>query len=117
MVCGPATTQKQFFDNCGIRGLLDSALNGYAATAFAYGQTGSGKTFTISGHQERIENIAADTGGTPFDGLVPRSIRYLFESIARARQGTGDGETTFRYVVQKRRESGKRRSGTRMEAL
>jgi hypothetical protein len=23
MVCGPATSQKQFFDHCGIRGLLD----------------------------------------------------------------------------------------------
>ena len=47
MVSGPTTTQKQFFEGCGIRNLLDSALNGYAATAFAYGQTGSGKTFTI----------------------------------------------------------------------
>ena len=75
--------------------MLDSALNGYAATAFAYGQTGSGKTFTISGHQERIETIASDTGGTSSDGLVPRSIRYLFDCISRARQGVGDGETTF----------------------
>ena len=84
-VCHPGTTQEQFFDNCGIRGLLDSALNGYAATAFAYGQTGSGKTFTISGHSERIETVATSAAGSPFDGLVPRSIRYVFESIERAR--------------------------------
>jgi len=56
-----------------------------------YGQTGSGKTFTISGVQERIETIANDTGGSPYDGLVPRSIRYLFECIDRARQGGGGG--------------------------
>jgi hypothetical protein len=78
---------------------VDSALNGYAATAFAYGQTGSGKTFTISGLQERIETIASDTGGTASDGLVPRSIRYLFDCISRARQSGGgvgdDGQTTF----------------------
>ena len=61
---GPTTTQQQFFNGCGIKGLLDSALSGYAATAFAYGQTGSGKTFTISGVQERIETIANDTGGS-----------------------------------------------------
>ena len=66
-VCHPGTTQEQFFDNCGIRSLLDSALNGYAATAFAYGQTGSGKTFTISGHSERIETVATSAAGSPFD--------------------------------------------------
>ena len=32
------------------------------------------------------------------DGLVPRSIRYLFDCINQARQGVSDGQTTFRYV-------------------
>ena len=33
------------------------------------------------------------------DGLVPRSIRYLFDCINQARQGVSDGQTTFRYVL------------------
>uniref|UniRef100_A0A7S3DF59 Kinesin motor domain-containing protein n=1 Tax=Palpitomonas bilix TaxID=652834 RepID=A0A7S3DF59_9EUKA len=44
-----STTQEQFFHHCGVRRLLDSALDGYSATLFAYGQTGSGKTYTVSG--------------------------------------------------------------------
>ena len=81
----PKTSQEQFFNNCGIRNLLDSALNGYAATVFAYGQTGSGKTFTISGIEERISD---DTSGSQWDGLIPRSVRYAFERIAASQEGT-----------------------------
>ena len=81
----PKTSQEQFFNNCGIKNLLDSALNGYAATVFAYGQTGSGKTFTISGIEERISD---DTSGSQWDGLIPRSVRYAFERIAATQEGT-----------------------------
>lgn len=48
------TTQLDFFTASGIVALLDSALDGYAATVFAYGQTGSGKTYSMSGLEERI---------------------------------------------------------------
>ena len=83
----PKTTQEQFFASCGIRNLLDSALNGYAATVFAYGQTGSGKTFTISGIEERISD---ETSGSQWDGLIPRSVRYAFEHISKL---SGNGTT------------------------
>jgi kinesin family member 12 len=83
----PKTSQEQFFDTCGIRNLLDSALNGYAATVFAYGQTGSGKTFTISGIEERISD---ETSGSQWDGLIPRAVRYAFENIAKV---SGNGTT------------------------
>lgn len=43
-------TQTELFESSGVKSLLDSALNGYAATILAYGQTGSGKTFTMSGY-------------------------------------------------------------------
>ncbi|KAG0417890.1 Kinesin-like protein KIN-4C, partial [Dictyocoela roeselum] len=50
--------------------LLGSALEGYNATIFAYGQTGSGKTYTMGMSRD----------GFAFrDGVVPRSIAYLFE--------------------------------------
>lgn len=43
-------------------------MKGYNATIFAYGQTGSGKSFTMFG-----------TDSNP--GIIPRSCRFLFESI------------------------------------
>jgi len=48
----PETTQQIFFDDCGLKDLLDSAIGGYRACAFAFGQTGSGKTWTMSGPPE-----------------------------------------------------------------
>ena len=64
----------QVFDSLA-KDLLLGALEGVNATIFAYGQTGSGKTFTVTGGPERY----ADRG------LIPRSIAFLFHSIAQRR--------------------------------
>ena len=64
----------QVFDSLA-KELLLGALEGINATIFAYGQTGSGKTFTVMGGPERY----ADRG------LIPRSIAFLFHSIAQRR--------------------------------
>ena len=61
--------------DCLAKDLLLGALVGVNATIFAYGQTGSGKTFTVTGGPERY----ADRG------LIPRSIAFLFHSIAQRR--------------------------------
>lgn len=67
--------QQSFFDDCGVKTLVDRALDGYACTTFAFGQTGSGKTHTITG---------PDGGGD--DGIIQRSIRFLWRQVAsRAR--------------------------------
>lgn len=52
--CAMDVPQHEFFHVSGILPLLDSAIQGYAATVFAYGQTGAGKTFTMSGVEERL---------------------------------------------------------------
>ena len=44
----------ELFSKCGVNELIDSALEGYAATIFAYGQTGSGKTYTMMGSESTI---------------------------------------------------------------
>ena len=64
---------------CGVHELINSALDGYAATIFAYGQTGSGKTFTMSG----IENEIGKDDWTPghADGLFLQSVRYMWETM------------------------------------
>jgi hypothetical protein len=49
---GPGARQQDVFQQCGVKRLLDSALQGYNCTIFAYGQTGSGKSYTMSGKEE-----------------------------------------------------------------
>eukprot|EP00741_Cyanophora_paradoxa_P009082 tig00000145_g8795.t1 len=78
--------QQTIFEQSGVIQLIDSALRGYAATVFAYGQTGSGKTYSMSGVEEIIgSDTSFKRNGT--EGLIPRSIQYMFDEIARAPPG------------------------------
>lgn len=56
--------------------ILESVVNGYNGCLMAYGQTGTGKTHTILGNR---------------DGLLPESLRYLFESTQ---------DSTNQYVIE-----------------
>ncbi|XP_031560241.1 kinesin-like protein KIF12 [Actinia tenebrosa] len=78
-----ATSQAEMFEQCGIKNLINMALEGYSCTAFAFGQTGSGKTYTITG--------PLNTDGTSYQdevlpspemlGLLERSFQYLFDAM------------------------------------
>jgi len=71
-------SQASFFKSCGVDRLIKCTLDGYAAVVFAYGQTGSGKTYTMSGVEEQTEK----TEHSPeTDGLIPRSLSYLYGQI------------------------------------
>ncbi|CAF0848068.1 unnamed protein product [Adineta ricciae] len=80
-VFNEASSQDEVFQYCGIKRLVDMAIEGYITTCFAYGQTGSGKTHTMIGaqgasifrmdEQYRVEHL----------GIVPRSINYLFQRL------------------------------------
>eukprot|EP00158_Paraphelidium_tribonemae_P006245 Partr_v1_DN27744_c0_g1_i2_m67490 putative Kinesin family member len=78
------TSQEQFFENSGIKDLVEKAVEGYNSTIFAYGQTGTGKTFSITGPD--------DVSYSPDDvvrwGLVPRSLKYIFSMISQAEEGS-----------------------------
>eukprot|EP01041_Mallomonas_annulata_P002705 gene2705-5323_t len=67
--------QEHFFNACGIKDLLDSAMDGYRGCAFAFGQTGSGKTFTMVGNA--MPTVAKHSS----DGLIGRSLRYVYEKL------------------------------------
>ncbi|EGD76549.1 kinesin family member 12 [Salpingoeca rosetta] len=69
---GSQCDQDRFFRNCGIRQLLNAAMEGFSCTAFAYGQTGSGKTHTLTGpdHDDAT-------------GVIQRSIRYIWQQVGR----------------------------------
>ena len=117
-------SQRQMFDLCGIKGLLDSAIEGFPVCAFAYGQTGSGKTHTIIGEEAFITRKGACGGGTSpaharavvtrlcasgggydtcgagyrgseVDGLIPRAGQYLFERMAAMTDRTFKLRATF----------------------
>ncbi|ELP93602.1 hypothetical protein EIN_063470 [Entamoeba invadens IP1] len=70
------STQEQLFTTVGIP-LVDTALSGYNSSLFAYGQTGSGKTFTTFGDCDKEE----------LRGIIPRSLKYLFERLNNQNEG------------------------------
>lgn len=72
------TSQSEFFNECGITELLDSAMKGYRACAFAFGQTGAGKTFTMVGAPKGAHNRDKQAG------LISRSLEYLFHKLEAA---------------------------------
>ena len=92
---GQATTQIYEFDHvfdeaCGqeavfeqaARPAVECALQGINGTIFAYGQTGAGKTYTMAG--DELSGVGA--------GIIPRSVRHVFEHIER---GSFDSPTRF----------------------
>ncbi|KAG0439217.1 Chromosome-associated kinesin KIF4 [Dictyocoela muelleri] len=68
IIYDPEADQSEIFTN--VEPLLKNTIEGYNATIFAYGQTGSGKTYTMGMSRD---------GFIRRDGIVPRSIEYLFK--------------------------------------
>ena len=66
----PSSTQEDIY-NFGVKGIIDSVLDGYNGTVLAYGQTSSGKTYTMQGE---MNNKAAQ-------GIIPRMIEHVFDFI------------------------------------
>ncbi|CEL98456.1 unnamed protein product [Vitrella brassicaformis CCMP3155] len=75
----PETTQLDVFGQCGVVQLIDSVLNGYAATVIAYGQTGAGKTYTIHGSEDILSRL--NMPGVLLQGATP-------EETGERRRGT-----------------------------
>lgn len=67
-----------------VRSSIDAVLNGDDATILAYGQTGSGKTFTMFGDADQASYNDYEADLT--NGIIPRSIQYLFDRIQSMQQ-------------------------------
>lgn len=68
-VFGADVTTKQIFQRT-VRPIVEKALQGVNQTVFAYGQTSAGKTFTMR-------------GGPKEEGLIPLSVREIFDCISQ----------------------------------
>ncbi|XP_077532007.1 kinesin-like protein KIF12 isoform X2 [Haemaphysalis longicornis] len=79
VVFEPEATQEDVFEHCGIKRLIDMALDGFASTIMAYGQTGAGKTYTLTGPPERQEGAAGEPG------IMQLAFAYLFSEIEQRR--------------------------------
>ena len=66
----PSSTQQDIYD-FGVKGIIDSVLEGYNGTVLAYGQTSSGKTYTMQGEMESERT----------QGIIPRMISHVFKYI------------------------------------
>jgi len=102
-VCPPGTAQDEIFRLGGLTSLVGSAVDGYTATVFAYGQTGSGKTFTMEGYD--YKRASAGKGpqvdfDTPHErlGLVPRTLRALFEAVNARNASATPGAPRLRVM-------------------
>ncbi|XP_055936454.1 kinesin-like protein KIF12 isoform X2 [Argiope bruennichi] len=89
VVFEPEATQEEVFDHCGIKRLIDMALDGFACTVLAYGQTGAGKTYTLTGPQS---DDLLRPGVRPSPGVVHMAFAYLFNQIKQRKD--------IEYIVQ-----------------
>jgi kinesin family protein 5 len=72
-ILGMDCTQQTVFDE--VEGVVDAVMSGFNGTVLAYGQTSAGKSWTMEG---------PDIGDHQFQGIIPRSIDRLFQSINKA---------------------------------
>ncbi|XP_065202233.1 kinesin-like protein KIF12 isoform X2 [Planococcus citri] len=80
VVFEPGATQNDVFNFCGIKKLINMALEGYNTTCFCYGQTGSGKTHTLTGppglfFKKKVDPYSAQ------HGLIFRAFLHLFQLL------------------------------------
>jgi hypothetical protein len=80
----PSTLQNLDLYNNVAPPLLNAFLNGFNATVIAYGQTGSGKTYTM-GSEAHTANLR-DGNLSDADGLIPRFISGMFQSLIQRRE-------------------------------
>ncbi|XP_025836981.1 kinesin-like protein KIF12 isoform X2 [Agrilus planipennis] len=78
----PASSQEDVFEFCGIKELIEMAVEGFRCTAFCYGQTGSGKTHTLTGPPGLF--LQRPTAYHKDHGLILRSFVYLFQLLDKS---------------------------------
>lgn len=83
-VLSPETSQESLFSE--ITQILHASLDGANSCIFSYGPTGSGKTHTMEG------------GSADDEGLIPRSVNYIFQHSYRMAEKGWDVKFEASYV-------------------
>lgn len=82
-VFGPKSHQKDLY-NQAITPIVNEVLEGFNCTIFAYGQTGTGKTYTMGSAYEGPGSKPQDGNLPPDAGVIPRSVRQIFDTLEKA---------------------------------
>ncbi len=85
-------SQAHVFDSA-VAPVVDEVLRGYSCTVFAYGQTGTGKTHTMEGARGSDGLVDAES---PEAGIIPRSVKRVFDSLQARFPDSGQGEWAVR---------------------
>lgn len=85
-VFSDTTTQESVYNTTAMP-LITEFINGYNATCLVYGQTGSGKTFSMFG--PHIDEEKAFVNLPDSFGIVPRSVREIFDALEYRRENLG----------------------------
>ncbi|CRK88043.1 CLUMA_CG001829, isoform A [Clunio marinus] len=87
VVFEPGATQEDIVQYCGIKRLIEMAIEGFSSTVFCYGQTGSGKTHTLTGPPQLFVGKKPDLNHKDH-GLIFRSFFYLFQLLQQRQENT-----------------------------
>ena len=85
--------------------VVEGCLNGFNGTILAYGQTSSGKTHTMVGYEKNLLTVSNSSDSSmdvhskgyhdnskdevkDFEGIIPRSINYIFDDIRKNSEHT-----------------------------
>ena len=97
-VYGPASQQKDIFDDC-IAPLLSRCFDGVNVTVFAYGQTNAGKSFTMGTERQDLDTYYKGRKLARNTGVVPRFADLLFKKKALVEKQYGTKcEVKLRYL-------------------
>lgn len=95
-VLDQASSQEDVFE--AVKASVHATLDGDDATILAYGQTGSGKTYTMFGDPHQGSSpYEFDEAGQRSNGIIPRSIEYLFEQVQGRKEESE--ESTQRFSI------------------
>ena len=95
LTCDSGLHQAAVYEQSGASQFAEMALEGFPATILAYGSTGSGKTYTMSGLDQRDAADAESADAGAHDGIIPRTCRQLWSSMASAEQTHGRRHTVL----------------------
>lgn len=90
-----SATQSEVYEQTAGDMIQNHLFKGFNVTVLAYGQTGSGKTHTIFGGNG---NKFSSELNEELDGIIPRAVNELFQSIGRSTSGEDEIKVDMSFL-------------------